>query len=156
MMNKNKIAAFWQAYLDSLPGGVERPTSYETWFFSDNQKDADEIGALAAAGIKTATSSLLWEYEAENEPLPQAGDLSIVTDWDGEPLCIIETTEVRQVAFDEVDETFAHDEGEGDRSLEYWRTVHTNAFSRTCATIGRELDIKMPLICERFTVVYPE
>ena len=156
MKNKDKIEAFWQAYLDSLPGRIERPTSYETWFFSDNREDADEIGALAAAGIKTATSSLLWEYEAENEPLPQAGDLSIVTDWDGEPLCIIETTEVRQVAFDEVDETFAHDEGEGDRSLEYWRMVHTNAFSRTCATIGRELDIKMPLICERFTVVYPE
>ena len=55
---------------------------------------------------------------------------------------------------DEVDEVFAYDEGEGDRSLVYWRTVHWEAFSRTCAAIGRKPAETMPLICERFRVVF--
>ena len=155
MQRNSEIEAFWQAYLDSLPEGSEQPVSYQAWYFSDNQKDADELGELASAGIKTATSSLLWEYEAENEALPEAGGLNVVTNWAGEPLCIIETREVRKWAFNEVDEAFARDEGEGDRSLSYWRKVHREAFKRTCAAIGREPAENMPVVSERFRVVFP-
>ena len=40
--------------------------------------------------------------------------MSVVTDWDGIPLCIIETSEVEVRAFKDVDEEFAAAEGEGD------------------------------------------
>lgn len=154
MQNKREIEDYWQAYLASRPAGSDPPGSYEAWCFSDNQKDADELVELVRAGIKIATSSLLWEYEAENERLPEVGDHSVVTNWAGEPLCIIETREVQERIYDEVDEAFAYDEGEGDRSLAYWRTVHWEAFSRTCATLGRKPAENMPLICERFRVVF--
>jgi uncharacterized protein YhfF len=91
----------------------------------------------------------------ENEELPAVGDLSIITNWDGEPLCIIETTEVQVKPFDEVDEGFAYDEGEGDQSLAYWREVHWDVFSRECSTIGREPVESMPVVCERFRVIFP-
>ena len=156
-MNKqSEVEAFWQAYLASLPEGVEPPSSYEAWSFCDNEEAANELGDLVKAGIKTATCSLVWEYEAENEELPQVGDVSIITNWDGDPLCIIETIEVQVKAFNEVEKEFAYDEGEGDRSLVYWRRVHWDVFSKECLAIGQESTETMPLVCERFRVVFPQ
>jgi uncharacterized protein YhfF len=115
---------------------------------------ADELGALIADGTKTATCSALWEYEAEDEPLPQVGLKSVVLDGKGDPLCIVETTEVEVRPYEEVDAGFAYEEGEGDRSLEYWREAHWSFFSRTLPNMGKEPTTDMPLVCERFRVVY--
>jgi ASCH domain len=79
---------------------------------------------------------LLCEYDTEGLRPPQVGDLSIVTDWDGLPLCVIETTEVEVQAFQDVDEDFAADEGEGDLSLKYWKDVHWAYFERVCQNFG--------------------
>jgi uncharacterized protein YhfF len=79
----------------------------------------------------------------------------VVTDWQGTPGCVIETTYVEVVAFDGVTERFAAREGEGDKTLGYWRDVHWRAFARECQRIGREPDLQMPVVCERFRVVYP-
>ena len=76
------------------------------------------------SGKKTGTCSALWEWEAEGNPIPQPGLISIVLDGIGKPICIIETTEVLVCRFNAVDEEFAHAEGEGDLSLEYWREAH--------------------------------
>lgn len=156
MDNNALLEDFWQSYSASLPTGAGRPSHrYESWHFCDNEQDANELGELVKAGVKTATCSLQWVYEAEGAKIPEVGGLSIITDWDGRPLCVIETTEVTIRPFNEVDSTFAYDEGEGDRSLEYWRTVHWQCFSRELATIGREPAENMPLVCERFRVVWP-
>ena len=45
-------------------------------------------------------------------------------------------------------EAFAFDEGEGDRSLQYWRDAHTRYFSR----LGRYKP-DMMLWCERFGLI---
>jgi uncharacterized protein YhfF len=152
---RREIEASWQSYLASLPEGSSAlPDSYEAWSFSDNEETANALGDLVRAGVKTATCSLVWAYEAEKEDLPTKGDLSIITNWEGQPLCIIETTEVEVKVFNEVDERFAYDEGEGDRSLAYWRKVHWEAFSRECSAIGREPVETMLVVCERFKVVF--
>jgi uncharacterized protein YhfF len=70
-------------------------------------------------GVKTATCS------REDEPNTSApGERWIVLDGRGEPRCVIETTGVTYRRFNEVDASFARDEGEGDRSLAYWRDAH--------------------------------
>jgi len=156
MKDEKQIEEFWQAYLDSLPAGRSvSSTSYETWFFCDNEESANELGGLVQAGVKTATCSLVWWYEAEGERIPEAGDLSVITNWDGDPMCVIETTEVEIKPFNQVDEQFAYDEGEGDRSLAFWRDAHLSFFSRECAAIGREVEEAIPVVCERFRVVFP-
>jgi uncharacterized protein YhfF len=115
---------------------------------------ADELGASIASGTKTATCSALWAYEAEGEPLPETSSKTIVLDGNGDPLCIVETTEVEVMPYDQVDARFAYEEGEGDRSLEYWRDAHWRYFSRTLPGIGREPTVDMPLVCERFRVIH--
>jgi uncharacterized protein YhfF len=105
-------------------------------------------------GTKSATASLAWEYRADGEPLPQVGDHGVILDGDGEPLCIIETIEVYIEPFGQVDAEQAYMEGEGDRSIEYWREAHWDYFSRRCEALGRKADDCMPVVCERFRVVW--
>jgi uncharacterized protein YhfF len=96
----------------------------------------------------------LWEWEAEGKLIPQPGLISIVLDGLDKPICIIETTEVYVCRFSTVDEEFAQAEGEGDLSLEYWREAHTKFFSRTLPKVGREFSESMPVVCERFKLIY--
>lgn len=147
---------FWRAYLATLPSDhrahtVPVPIAAG---FGDSPRLADELGQLMYEGKKTATCASLWEHEADGSPVPKVGDYDIVLDGQGEPLCINELTEVIIRPYDEVDATFASEEGEGDQSLEYWRAAHWRFFSRTLAAIGREADPKMPLVCQRFRVVF--
>lgn len=154
-MDNNRIEAHWQEYLDTLPeDSPMREESYAAEGFGDSPALADELGALVADGRKTATCSALWEWEAEGETLPEIGDKAVVLDGNDEPLCIIETTEVETRPYDQVDARFAYEEGEGDRSLKYWREAHWRFFSRTLPNIGKEPALNMPLVCERFRVIH--
>lgn len=154
-MNSNfEIEGYWQAFIQSLPPEDVPAPTYQVWYFGNTKEMANELGRLVIDGIKTATCSLLWEYESGNEPLTLVGDVSIITEWDGSPLCIIETTEVIIQPFNEVDEEFAHDEGEGDRSYDYWRETHWQFFSKLCESIGKQANETMPLVCERFRVIF--
>jgi uncharacterized protein YhfF len=146
---------YWQSYLETLPpDSLVRDEEYLAEGWGDSPEMADELGALISAGTKTASCSSLCEYEAEGEPLPNVGLETIVLDGNGDPLCIVETTEVEVRPYEEVDAQFAYEEGEGDRSLQYWREAHWRFFSRTLPNIGKEPAPDMPLVCERFRVVY--
>ncbi len=154
-MDNDRIEAYWRIYLDTLPAGSPlRDEQYVAEGWGDSPQMADELGALITAGTKTATCSALWEYEAEGSPLPETGSKTIVLDGYNDPLCIVETTEVEVRPYNEVDDRFAYEEGEGDRSLEYWREAHWHFFSRTLPNIGKESTPDMPLVCERFRVIY--
>ncbi len=147
--------AFWQAFLATLADGTTLPEDYQVWHFSDNEKSANRLGELVRSGVKTATCSLLWSYEVEDQPLPKADEYNVIVNWEGTPLCIILTTEVEVREFNKVDAIFAYEEGEGDRSLDSWRKVHWEIFSNECNMIGYRPVPGMPLVCERFRLVYP-
>lgn len=127
-------------------------TEYEAWAFG---ADADTLSELVVQGIKTATSSAYDLYEVEMEPLPVAGEYSVILDGKKQPKCVIQTTKVYVVPFHEISELHAYKEGEGDRSLAYWRNVH-EAFFRDCLEkAGISFSETMKVVCEEFKVVYP-
>ena len=72
----------------------------------------------------------------------------VMLDGAGRPLAVIETVELTLCRFDEVDATFAYDEGEDDRTLATWRSAHRRYFTR----LGQFAE-DMALWCERFRVV---
>jgi uncharacterized protein YhfF len=150
---KAAAGAYWEAFRQAH-GEIPAETPYQAWYFGDSEELAKELADLVIEGKKTATASLFWEYEAEGEALPQEGGYSVITDYDGKPRGVILTTEVRILPFDEVEAEFAAEEGEGDLSLEYWRQAHWGFFARACARFGLEPDVKMPVVCERFRLVY--
>ena len=138
----------WHCY--SSEAGIQAP--YQAWSFGD---DADHLASLVSIGTKTATSSLLLFYDLEGTPLPQAGDYSIVLDSRENAVCIIRTERVYVSSFQEVDERHAWKEGEGDRSLSYWRGVHERFFQEELKAVGRSFDERMNVVCEEFIKVYP-
>ena len=121
----------------------EKYQGLRSFAFGDGPELADELIDLVVKGIKTATCS------TEDEPnISTPGERWIVLDGRGAPRCVIESTEVTYRRYDEVDAAFAHDEGEGDRSLGYWRDAHRNYFGRQ----GKFRE-DMMLMCERFRLV---
>ena len=146
----------WAAFVASgLPASEEASrASYTSWSFGIGAEMADELVGLVLEGPKRATAGALWSYEHEGETLPQPGDFSVITDGSGHARCIIRTTSVEIVPFESVGAEFAAAEGEGDLSLDYWRDGHWRYFTRELAEYGRAPEPDMPIVCERFEMVY--
>lgn len=119
-----------------------------TFAFGDSPEMADELLALVLAGTKTATCGALRDFPEGGPSRPVVGRRDVVLDGKGRRAAVIETVEVTIRRFDEVDEAFAHDEGEGARTLQDWRDGHRRYFERNG---GFSPD--MELICERFRLV---
>jgi uncharacterized protein YhfF len=147
------LAPFWSAFL-AATGRPPATPLYEATHFGDNEALATSLADLVRRGEKTATASLVWETETDGRRPPRAGDLSVVTSWQGRPLCVLETAMIEIHAFEDVGAEFAAAEGEGDRSLAFWREAHWNYFGRVCARLRRERSPRMPVVCERFRVVF--
>jgi uncharacterized protein YhfF len=151
-----KTEAFWQAYLASLPRAEDAIRRfYEVFRIGNSHEAADHGAALIKQRLKTATSSLLWAYQAANKPLPEVGSLSIVMDGRGAPVCVVETVAVAIKGFAEIDAVFAYDYGEWDRTLEGWRAHCWAMNAERCWALGRGPTPEMPLVCERLRGVYP-
>jgi uncharacterized protein YhfF len=131
---------FWTRFVAAT--GIDGP--HTTWAFGDSPQMQTELGLLVRDGPKRATAGPV------EEPLPQPGDLSVILDGSGDPLCVIRTTEVEVRPFGEVDERFAWDEGEGDRSLDDWRREHLRFF----ASLGTPADMHTPVVLERFELLW--
>ena len=124
---------------------------YEAWAFG---ADADLLAHLVVTGTKTATASAYALYELEKEPLPQAGAYSVILDSKDNAVCVVQTTKVTFVPFNDVTADHAYKEGEGDRSLDCWREVHESYFAECLHEAGLEFSPDMKVVCEEFVVVY--
>lgn len=122
-----------------------------SWAFGDK---ADDLAELVLQGIKTATSSAHALYAIDSEPLPEAGEYSVILDSHDNAVCIIKTTKVYVTSFDKVSEVHAYKEGEGDRSLAYWREVHERFFTDCLKEAGLFFSQRMEVVCEEFEVIY--
>lgn len=126
---------------------------YEAWAFG---VDADLLAHLVAIGEKTATASAYPLYELEHEPLPLTGEYSVILDSKDNAVCIIQTKKVTVVPFSEVTAEHAYKEGEGDKSLAFWREVHEKFFTECLYEAGLKFTPDMKVVCEEFVVVYKQ
>lgn len=142
------IEQFWAEFVAAT--GIDGP--YDAWAFGEEgTAQATELAALVRDGPKRATTGLVAEYEAEGEPLPLAGELSVILDGDGVPVCVIRNTQVDVSRFGDVDESFASDEGEDDRTLESWRRIHLEFFR----SVGWPVDDGSKVVLCRFELLWP-
>ena len=125
--------------------------TYEAWSFGEAP---DKLADLVLQGIKTATCSAYDLYLINNEPLPREGDYSIILNSNEEAVCIIKTLKVYVTAFNQVSDEHAYKEGEGDRSLEYWRKVHVKFLTNELASVHKSFNENTKVVCEEFEVMY--
>ena len=125
--------------------------TYEAWPFSEAP---DKLADLVLQKIKTATCSAYDLYQINHEPLPKAGDYSIILNSKEEAVCIIQTTKVYVAEFKDVSDEQAYKEGEGDRTLAYWRKVHESFLINELASVNKTFSQNTKVVCEEFEVVY--
>ncbi len=149
--NKEKVKQMWKDFCKL--NDIDENTSYEAWHFCDNEKDADELAKLVLEGVKTGTTSNNIYY-MQGERKPQVGDYSVVLNYKGEPKCVIKTMEVKTLKFSEVTDKMAYNEGEGDKSLQYWRNVHKQVFEKEMKSMNMQFSEDMLVVYETFKMVY--
>ena len=98
--------------------------------------EADLLAKLVLEGTKTATASAYDLYAVDNDPLPEVGFYDVILDSKDQAVCIIQIKKVSVVPFKEVSEKHAFKEGEGDKSLAYWRDVHEAFFNPILKNVG--------------------
>lgn len=126
---------------------------FEAFYFGSDRQSAEQLLQLVLEGKKTATSSAEEEYLLTNEREPKIGDFSIVTDFDGNPKCIIQTTEILKLKFNEMTYDICKLEGE-DLALETWQEKHIEFFNTVGKIVGYEYHPDMMLVFEKFKVVH--
>jgi uncharacterized protein YhfF len=150
-LDLEEVAAFWREAVAATGLDAEIPQP-PVHCFGDTLELADELIDLVLHGPKRATAGALADYESRGDPVPVPGDLWIATDGARHPRALLETTDVRVGPLSSVDDRFAWDEGEGDRSRAWWLDAHVWYFSRTFAAVGRSFHLDIPVVFERFTV----
>jgi len=148
-----------QTYLEryrlSLPANIAKQhTSFSSDYFCSDEANANTCADLILRGEKQASCSMDYWYSNQGETMPKVGHLQIVTNWGGEPICIIEITSVSHCRYCDVTEEFATAEGEGDKTLAWWREAHWTFFSLECEELGIHPHRDMMLVLERFKVVF--
>lgn len=152
-LDRPAALALWDDYVATLPSRpLEEPTVER---FGDGRALADALLGLVLAGTKRATAGLVSDFAADGVPLPRIGGHWIVCDGAGAPRCVVRSTELRLGRLGRVDDAFAWDEGEGDRSRASWLAGHERYFRRTQAARGQEWRDDLEVLFERFRVVWP-
>ncbi|MCL2671345.1 MAG: ASCH domain-containing protein [Clostridiales bacterium] len=143
---------FWQAFLAAA--GLDKTIEYiECFHFDLTEANANVLLKLVLAGEKKATASSLLACERVIGRIPQVGDYSIVTDWNGDPRCVIETTAVTILPFGEMTFDICKREGEDD-NLESWKEGHRRFFTAEGKIEGYVFSEDMLVVFEDFEVVF--
>ena len=143
---------FWRDYRKAA--GL-RHDDYDAVAFGDGAGMASELAELTVAGTKRATAGLARQFGPGKEAPPVLGGFVVLVDGADRPRAIWRTTEIRCGPLNSVDERFAWDEGEGDRTREWWLSAHRRFFGRRAAAEGFAMHDAIETMFERFEVVWP-
>ncbi|MCL9805470.1 ASCH domain-containing protein [Flavobacterium amniphilum] len=147
------ISIYWKEFQLKNPEykNMNEPQSF---YFCDNKKEADECAELVMKKIKQATSPSAWWFEKNKEEIPKIGDIAIVTNWNKEPKAIIRTKKVEIVKFKNITPEYAFIEGEGNKTLEYWKKVHWAYYTNEMHKFSEKPNEEMKIVCEYFETIW--
>ena len=118
--------------------------------------DADRLTELILQRKKFGTNRLYDEYVLEDalDEIPKPGDYSVIFSSKGEALCVVRGYDVYVRAFGDVPPFHAYAEGEGDRSLKYWRDIHADVFKDFLDGTSMPFNQESRIICVKFSIEY--
>ena len=146
------IEPFWLAYQRACGVKVE---GFSASALGHSRELADTLAELVLSGVKRAHASLLRDFEKELDPLPKPGGHLVVLDGDGRARAIMRTSHVEKRLFNQIDDAFAFEAGEGDLTLRWWLTAHRQDFAERGEAEGFEVSERLELVLEYFERVWP-
>jgi uncharacterized protein YhfF len=151
-MRSALTSEFWRTYREAA--GLHHD-DYDVVTFGDSAAMATELAELVVGGVKRATAGLARQFGPDGEPPPVVGGYVVLLDGADCPRAIWRTIEVRIGPLNSVDERFAWDEGEGERTRDWWLSAHRRFFGRRAAAQAFRMHDEIETIFERFEVVWP-
>jgi uncharacterized protein YhfF len=152
-MENDSAQGLWKDFINANPEFANEPEP-GVGYFCDNEKDANACTELVLKDIKRATSHSLLGLQYREEVMPKIGDFFVVTDFKGKAKCIVRTTSVKLLPYFSIHAEHARLEGEGNKSLEHWRSVHWDYYTRELEPFGRLPRESMIIVFERFEKVF--
>ena len=150
---RHEIQAFRLDYQRACSVQVE---GFTATAFGHARATADELAGLIRQGDKRAHATLERDFEAEDDEPPRPGEHIVVLDGRGTPQAIVRVSHVERRYFNEIDEPFAFECGEGDRSLAWWLVAYRQDFAERAETQGFQVGERAVLILEYFDLVWPQ
>jgi uncharacterized protein YhfF len=150
---RDEIQAFWLDYQKACSVQVE---GFSATACGHARAVADELAALVAEGHKRAHATLERDFEADGDDLPRPGEHVVVLDGRGTPRAIVRLTHVERRYFNDIDEEFAFECGEGDRTLAWWLVAYRQEFAERAEAQGFQVGERAVLILEHFELVWPQ
>jgi len=150
---RDEIQAFWLDYQKACNVQVE---GFSAAAYGHTRAVADELATLVAEGHKRAHATLERDFEAEGDALPRPGEHLVVLDGRGTPRAIVRFTHVERRFFNDIDDEFAFECGEGDRTLAWWLTAYRQEFAERAEAQGFQVGERAVLILEYFELVWPQ
>ena len=150
------VYELWQSFTESNPEfkDTEMP---ESWFFHNNEKDANRLAELIVKGKKKAGSGLYEWYEEADADLPIIGTKHIITDFDGKARAIIEIRKVDTIRFNQISKEYAElDMGTKIEALKKWKKAHWDFFANAMKESGTNPTKDMLIVCEQFETIWTE
>ncbi|MFT6167367.1 MAG: hypothetical protein ACJAV5_001757 [Vicingaceae bacterium] len=147
------VVELWEAFIGQNPEYKDKELG--EWFnFCDNEKEAKVCAQLTKDGIKQASSTSLWWFEKNHADLPEVGNIYVVTDWYKIAKAIVEVVKVEQIPFNKITEEYAAIEGEGDKSLKYWKDTHWAYYTGEMDEFDEKPTEDMLIVCEQFKTIF--
>ncbi|MEO7423173.1 MAG: ASCH domain-containing protein, partial [Ornithinibacter sp.] len=155
VVDDGAAARMFSSYRAAHPGRVFAEETAAVEFFADSAAKADELLDLVLRGQKRTTAGLVANYRADGEELPPVGSHRVACDGSGAPRAVLRVLEARIGAVATVDEQFARDDGDGDRTRASWLAAHQEHFAVSCERLGLAYTEDLEAVFERFAVVWP-
>lgn len=147
--------AMWARYCAAHPERARPDEEPPAEYFGDTPQMADALIDEVLHGPKRATAALVAEFADGDQELPRVGSHWIACDGSGRPRAVLRSVELRVGPVRSVDEQFAWDEGEGERTRQWWLAAHGAYWRRSCARMGLTYSEDLEVVFERFVVVWP-
>lgn len=144
---------FWQAFLEET-GTPENSYCNRCTYFGESEEASVDVMEQLLRGEKTAISHCVPHYIVTREPMPKVGDYTMVTDFYGNPGCILKCVDVVIDPIGAIPEEVAEKEGQG--SLEAWREGKRQQFQALSAQSRFHYNDELPVLMELVELVYPK
>ncbi len=144
---------FWETFLEET-GTPENTVMQNCTYFGNSEEESVEILEQLLRGEKTAVGHCVAAYLATNQRMPKVGDYGMVTDYYGNPCCILHTLEVTIEPLPDIPAELRQAECPG-LSGETWLARKQQEFQDLSRRFGFHFHPELPLLMETVEKVYP-
>ncbi len=144
---------FWEVFLAETETEQTAMVSRYTYFGHSEEESVAVLEQLLS-GEKTAISHCIPDYLTKKQPMPRIGDYTMVTDFYGNPCCILKAVDVLIAPLPEVPEHWMQREHPG-VTREAWLSEKHGEYEALAARGGFHANEENPVLLEQVQVVYP-